>query len=241
VFGRVAQYSPKATDRTEEQKRALAAVDARLFLAIQIQNQHAKDVGIVLGQAAYLVTSSGRFVRAGRDAGLPFAFSTRPQVLAALIGLVTPRSIGDGEYVGLFENPLFQRVVDETWPDLKVLLVAGVDLREKTLTRLKADVEQRLHEHIIRLEKADTAVEQAADQVAGTREEQADSEHLVLLKEARRYGYRTVPLLEDLLARDGAQAEEMARLAEENKALRDRVQRFGRKHERWLRRLKWKQ
>jgi hypothetical protein len=241
VFGHVAQRSPKAPDRTEEQRRALAAVDARLFLAIHVQNQKAKDVGVILGQAAYIVTSSGRFVRAGRDAGQPFAFSTRPQVLAALIGLVTPRSIGDREYVGLFENPLLHRVVDETWPELKVLLVAGLDLREKSLTRLKADVEQRLHEHIIRLERADTAAEQAEDQVAGTKEEHADDEHLVLLKEAKRYGYRTVPLLEDLLAREEAQAGEMARLAEENAALRDRIQRFGKKHERWLRRLKRKQ
>jgi len=237
VLDKISKTSPKGPDRTEEQRREIANVDARLFLSLQAQNREARGSGGVLGKAAYIVTSSGRFIRAALDIGEKWAFSARPQVLATLVSLVTPRAISDKEYVALFENPLLQRAIDDSWPQLKVMLAAGLDLRGRSLPRLRADVELRLHEQITRLEEADNEAECVEEPRADQAEGRADGEHLRLLQEARRYGYRTAGLLEDLLDRRTENADEITRLARENEELRARVKRFGRKHERWLRRL----
>jgi len=240
VFERISRRSPKAIDRTDDQRKALALLDAQLCLALHARNEAAKGVAGVLGMSSYVVTSSGRFLRATKETGTNLAHSTRPQVLAALIGLVTPRAINDREYVALFENPLLNQAVEDSWPDLRVLLAAGLDLRGKSLARLKADLESKLHQSITRLEEADTAASDADEEDVPASEARADDEHVRLLAEAKAMGYRAADLLENLLEEKKASAAGLARLAEENVALRERVSRFGKKHERWLKRVRRK-
>lgn len=224
-------------DRTPALRTALATVDSRLYRGLQELNAVGTGSTAILGRRAYIVSSSGRFSRAAARLNEEWAFSARPQILISLLDLSAPSGVSDVEYVRLFENPLLHKVVNDCWAQLHVLLRAGLDLRDKSLTRLRSDLDASLNDHLIRVAAADASADAATEAEASPKEEAAEVEYQALIKTARAAGYRGVPYLE-VLAADSASAKvELARLNKENTELREHVEKSGRKHARWLRRL----
>ncbi len=229
----VMEGTRKAAHRTEEQKRGLAKQDATLMLAVEKYNQSVGKVEkALLGKKAYLLSSSGRYVRATEKLKLDPQLAARPHIVIALLEMIGPSSVGDRELVALFENPLLQQAVGACWDNIKVLLDAGLDLTDKSITRLRCDVERRLHDRISSLRNADAAADEGDREGSGA----GDKEHLAVLDEAEALGYRPMPLLARLREEGKLKEGEIDRLVEENKELREAVTRFGRRKARWLRR-----
>jgi hypothetical protein len=213
--------------RTDDQNRKLAELDARLMLAVVEQREAvpAPAKGI-LGPTAYIVTDSRRYIRAAEKCGIGHCVSARPQSLTALLEMVAPSSLTDRQFVALFENPLLYQSAERCWGDIEMLVEAGVRIRGVSITRLRHDTEQRLHQAISDFRDADE------DDVDDTRQK-----HDALLAETKRLGYRPTPLLASLIDEGEAKDAELTRMMAENAELREAVNSFGQRKARWLRRF----
>jgi hypothetical protein len=96
-----------------------------------------------------------------------------------------------------------------------------MDLRDKSITRLRYDCEQGLHRCIVE-------VEQAGDE--------GMAEHIKLADEVASRGYRLGPLLESVREIGREKFAERAGLQKEIEILRAKIKRSGRKRARWLKR-----
>lgn len=230
----IVSSTPKGMERTDDQNKQIASHDGRLMVAVLTYNRASGDSPrAVLGNKAYILTSSARYLRAAEKLKVDVRVSARPHIVMALLEMIEPSPLDDRQFVALFENPLLQQSVEACWRDVKVLLDAGVELKDKSLTRLRYDVERRLDGEISSLREADAIAgdDAEADPQAG------DKEHIALLDAAERLGYRATELLVTLREEGKLKEREIAKLAAENEVLREAVKRFGRKKERWLRRL----
>ena len=133
--------SRKGKDRTEEQNRRISDSDARLMVALlKVNGQQQQGRSFILGRRAYVVSASSRYIQVDRRLGLGAKLNARPQVLAALIDLVSDQRLDDAAFVKLFENPILADAVDAIWPDVKGLLDAGVALSGANIVRLRYDL-----------------------------------------------------------------------------------------------------
>jgi hypothetical protein len=172
------------------------------------------------GRQAYIITDSLRYNRVARQIGKSQRISTRPHVLAGALELVRPLALSDEAFVSMLHNPFLSQVVDSAWAHVRVLVSAGVDTRGQSLTRLRFDVEHRLHEEITRLGEA-------AD----------DGEAVVaLISAAEREGYKPVPAMERVIEESRKKSSELARVVRENAELRAAVDEFGKKKARQAKR-----
>jgi hypothetical protein len=218
--------SGRSVYRTEEQIAKLADNDTLLMLAIAKYNESSStDSRTVLRNKGYIITTSGRYIRAAQRLNLDIRVSTRPQILIGLMEMFSPSGIDDRQFVALFENPIIQQSIDKCWSGIEVLLAAGIELRGVSMTRLKHDVETRLHEYISVIRETEEDDDAKVDK------------QIELVQVAEKQGYQPNTVIATLMAK-GTNAEyELKRLAEENEALREAVKSFGRKKERWLRRF----
>ena len=149
---------------------------------------------------------------------------------------VTPR-----EFMALFDNPLLQASVANAWPDIEELLKAGLSLKDKNQARLAWDLEDGLHQRIA----AVTASEATADELETEDAKRAvDKPILRLLDEARGRNYKPIPYAEALMSEVEPLRSDNARLTEELDVLGQRfavlqseIDRFGRRRQRYLRRV----
>ena len=237
------ERSPKSEYRTPEQTLQLAHTDARLFVAaLQLNSEQAdQETGRVLGGACYVITNSSRYLRAARTLGIRDVVSTRPQQLVTLLELIAGPMVDDVSFVQLFENPLLNYAVDQVWDDVRVLLSNGIGLTGRSLARLRWDLDKALHVRISALKLADEQAEAAGEDAAM---DAGDQEYIELFKEATSLGYPPHPALESLHvalleARNEAGLERTAReqLQEKFDLLATEIERFGKKKQRYLRRI----
>jgi len=149
--------------------------------------------------------------------------------------------VDDVSFVQLFENPLLNYAVEQVWDDVRVLLSNGIGLTGRSLARLRWDLDKTLHERISALKLADEQAEAAGEDAAMNA---GDQEYIELFKEATSLGYPPHPSLESLHAalleaRNEAELERTAReqLQEKFDLLATEIERFGKKKQRYLRRI----
>ena len=226
VMLELCRASSRSGYRTEEQIAELADNDTLLMLAITKYNESSStDSKTVLRNRGYIITTSGRYIRAAQRLNLDVHVSTRPQILIGLIEMFSPSDIDDRQFVALFENPIIQRSVDKCWSEIEVLLAAGIELRGVSITRLKHDVETRLHEYVSDILETEEDDDEKADK------------QIELVQEAKKQGYQPNTIVAALMATGTNTENELKRLSEENEVLREAVKSFGRKKKRWLRRF----
>jgi hypothetical protein len=204
------------------------------------------DTNCILGRTCYIVTDSVRYLRSAKALGTRDVVSTRPQKLLALIEVVTGPIVDDIDFVRLFETPLLIHTVEYLWPDVRLLLSNGIALGGKTLVRLRWDLDGTLHQRISALESAD---KRAETEDAETASDVGDREYVELFREATALGYSLHPALTPLQqalmqARDEAESERAAKehLQERFDLLAAEIERFGRKKQRYLRRVaRWQE
>jgi len=235
AFIETAKEAKGGADRTDEQEASLARLDGELLLGIDLFNADTSRARSALGRRAYLLTSSGRFARVARRLGRESRVAARPHLVMALLELTSPRIVDDAQFVSLFENSLLQEIVDRCWRDIQPLLSVGLQLRNKSITRLRQDVETRLHDLITDLEQAD--VEDAQTDVSKLPPEfTAEAQYFDFLQEAHKFGYRPAGLLGELFVSKAVNQERVEQVLRENEELKARIDRIGRKQKRWLRR-----
>ena len=110
-----------------------------------------------------MITSSSKYLRAAKNVGLRDVVTSRPQTLVALLDVIGGIKIEPQDFVRLFENPLLINAVQQAWDDVEVLLESGVDLRDKSLSRLRWDLDQELHSKISALVQAELRAETAEE------------------------------------------------------------------------------
>lgn len=226
VMLELSRASARSVYATEEQIAKLADNDTLLMLAIAKYNESSNgDSKTMLRNKGYIITTSGRYIRAAQRLNLDVRVSTRPHILVGLMEMFSPSGIDDRQFVALFENPIIQLSIDKCWSGVEVLLAAGIELRGVSITRLKHDVETRLHEYISVIHKAEEDDDAMVDR------------QIKLVQAAEEQGYRPNTIVATLMAKGTTVEDELKKLAEENEVLRDAVKSFGRKKERWLRRL----
>ena len=222
--------SRKGRERPAEENRQLSDRDARLMMSLLKMGGHGNERTAILGRRAYLLSASARYIQVDRRLGLNAKLNARPQIVAALIDLISDQQLDDAQFVKLFENSILADAVDAIWADVKGLLDAGVALSGANVVRLRYDLSGSLHNRISALHAAEDQANEAA----------IDEEYLALLKEVEELGYFTVEELQRAKREGKLMAEKIEELARENEVLQEAVKHFGQKRQRWIERQKAK-
>ncbi|MCJ7670249.1 MAG: hypothetical protein MUO61_07035 [Dehalococcoidia bacterium] len=232
----------KSQYRSNDEIEELARTDAQLFLTTVYLNEESERVPHqLLGGCCYLITSSGKYLRSAKKVGLRDVVTTRPQSLIALLEIIGGIEIAPTEFVRLFENPMLIYAVSQVWSDVQALLDSGIDLRDKSIARLRWDLGQELHSRISALEEAEVAAEISKEEVAVS---MGDIEFTELLKSAKARGYKKIPELDAFMqALEKAESEARekeeayAELIDKYKELEGAITHFGKRKQRYLRRI----
>ena len=246
VLQEVISSSIKSKYRSSDDVEQLAKTDSCLFLTTLYLNEESERVpGQILGGYCYLITSSGKYLRSAKKIGLRDVVTTRPQALVALLDIIGEIKITPTEFVRLFENPMLVHAVRQAWNDVEVLLDSGIDLRDKSIARLRWDLDQELHSRISALEEAEVMADAAAEDISVS---MGDIEFTELIKSATARGYKKIPGLEafmQALEKEGREKKEKEEayneLLEKYKELEEAITHFGKRKQRYLRRIASKQ
>ena len=231
----------KSEYRSPEQIEDLARTDARLFLAaLQLSKESARTESL-LGGCCYVVTSSSKYVQCAEATGLRDVVTSRPEALLALLEVIGGFTVSPEEYLWLFENPLVAGAVEQVWPDVEVMLDSGIELRDRSLARLKWDLDRGIHDRITALVEADADVEgEREGGVPGG----GDKEFTELIKAAGGRGYGRIPELDVFLqeleeteARAESLQEAYDELLQRHERLEEQITYFGKRKQRYLRRI----
>jgi hypothetical protein len=233
--------SKKSYYRRDEDEEKLARTDAELFLtALRMNPADESASSDVLGGTCYLVTETRRYTRVARSFGVHSTVTIRPAALAGLQDLIGTFDVPPSEFVQLFDNPLLETVVDSVWPDLEKLVRSGVDLRGKSLQRLRFDLDKALHVQILNLSKAEEEEEESDSEQTTA----PDEKFLELLNTATRRGYALIPEVDALRARiesSEQRANDLQAVLDEvsvkNQGLEEQIEFFGKRKQRYLRRI----
>ncbi len=237
------EKSPKSESRTAEQRQQLALTDARIFVAaLQLNSEHEDQTkGCILGRACYVITDSGRYLRAAKELKIRDVVTTRPQQLVTLFELMAGPMADDAAIVQLFDNPMLYHAVEEVWDDVRILLNNGIGLSGKSLARLRWDLDIKLHERISALKLAE---ERAEEEGASVDIDGGDREYVQLLEDATSLGYPSHKLLESLnealaQAKNDAETQRISKeqLQEKLDLFSTEIDHFGKKKQRYLRRI----
>lgn len=235
--------SRKAKYRTEDQNKSLAANDAKLFLTTYYLNRaDGIKEGEVLGGKAYLLSLSSRFLRCALEVGLKDVVTSKPQTLLSLFSLIGQVELSPIEFIKLFENHLLIYAVDGAWEDIKKLVKSGIALNDKSIARLKWDLQERLHGQISAYESIKSTDDKdiTDDEIASAE----TSKYFDLIKIAKEKGYKTIPAVDKLLyllrtkKKDEEQIKkELEQTKEDYEILKAEINKFGKRRQKYLRKI----
>ena len=235
----LAERSKKARYRTVEEEKVLARTDATLYLSALSMNPPDKTAHQhVLGGTCYLLTETARYERVAQLVGIPTKVTVRPSTVAGILSFVGA-AISSTEFVQLFDNPLLDRAVSAVWPDMEKLMRSGVDLRAKSLVRLRFDVNHAFHECLMAVERAQDAEEQDSKVEASS-----DERFMELIESAARRGYTLIPevaAIRDRIGSGDKRVEELQQLLDEEMSANTELEKgivfFGKRRQKYLRRM----
>ena len=235
----LAKRSKKAQYRTAEEERVLARTDATLYLSALSMNPPDKTAHQhVLGGTCYLLTETARYERVAQLVGIPTKVTVRPSTVAGILSFVGA-AISATEFVQLFDNPLLDRAVSAVWPDMEKLMRSGVDLRAKSLVRLRFDVNHAFHECLTAVERAQDAEEQDSKVEASS-----DERFMELIESAARRGYTLIPevaAIRDRIGSGDKRVEELQQLLDEEMSANTELEKgivfFSKRRQKYLRRM----
>lgn len=136
--------------RSEEEIEALSKTDARLYLSVLSMNKKIKDSdrGELLRASAYLVTGTTKSIKSAQEMGIHRNFVTRPELLINLMAEIGEFDDPKQGFVNLFDNPFLAHVVDSNWVMIRNLSEAGLNMHDKSTTKLKKDLGTVYHKYL---------------------------------------------------------------------------------------------
>ena len=204
------QKSPNAKFRDEEKNKKIASVDVTLYLSVkkanlkQMEREGAQQSSGFLCHDYYILTNTVRTHRCAKEQGLEYEVNCSPQAMIVYLretGLLTDCDIDVSD---LFENPFFAYISENYWEDMNNFIAAGIDIRGKSVVRLRLDLKQNMHV----LLTADSPSE----------------EYIQNYKEVKEKGYSFTDNVKKI-------AEEAIQKEEENKALKSEIEKLKRENE----------
>jgi len=231
----------KAGRRTTEQIEDLAMTDAKLFLTTyHLDLAGIRDEKKLFGGNAYLLTGSTKYTRCASQLGLKDNVTASPSALAAIMEVIGKVDLNNMDYIQMFDNPLLVYAVDQIQDDIHALVKGGVIITDKKLTRLRWDIQERLHDTIINYKNA----EKVADTVGDEKDDEAINAYATMIKVSKELGYKSIPLasgLLDLIEDNKGELEktkdELSTALEEYKILQSEYTRFGRRKQHYLKKI----
>lgn len=214
------RQSPKSKRRDEAEIASIAETDAKLFLYVLSQNQHAIKVnnGDILSGTTYLVTYTAKSIRCAKDMGLECKYVTRPEILINILYEIGILDDIKDELFNLFENPFLTHVINENWETIKKLSNLGIILHDKSYSKLDRDLGEAMNQYLSQKAEYDKIPE--TDRTDDARLKVAN-EYAIFLKEAQRKHYTLMPEVQaiaDGFSKKDRELEEERRQKEEAQA-----------------------
>ncbi|WP_320170520.1 hypothetical protein [Maridesulfovibrio sp.] len=216
--------SKKGRYRDEEENKAYAEVDTSLFLTTLHCNKDAvKDT--ILGGSHYLITDSGRYRIISSILDYKDSVSTRPQSLMSILTSIGISSISKVDLIKTLENPILMHSMEQHWDDIGKLIKLGFDLSNMTLPRLRVTMEDKLHEHLTKIDMK-TASSDSAE----------FKELLAVAEEAGVPLYLAGQAMEAKLKAKEKTIKELKNDLAAKNSLEQEIEKFGKRRQKYLRR-----
>ena len=189
--------SDKDRWRDDNETRNIAETDAKLLLNALALNKDIKPNPNkdLLYANTYLVTYTTKGIKSAKELNIYKKVVTRPEIL---INLLSEIGVFDDESEGafnLFDNPFLAHIMSEHWDMVRTLSEAGVDLREKSVPKLKRDLEATVHVYLT--ENSDSEKIDATSQK--TYQSISIDSYIAFAKEIKNKNYKLVPDAQNII------------------------------------------
>lgn len=135
--------------REEKEKRSIATADAKLYLAVLTLNKDiTSNLSGMLRANAYLVTHTTKSIKSASEMGISRNFVTRPELIINLLSEIGEFESSSKDFISLFDNPFLAYIVEDKWQLIRNLSETGLDLHDKSITRLEKDLGEVYHKYI---------------------------------------------------------------------------------------------
>lgn len=227
----------KASYRSDEENMQIARTDAELYLIARNLNktQPSDKNRMLLYGRAYLITNSTRSIRCAKANGIFSTVVAKPNVLIALISEIGIFNVSNKSIINLLGNPFLAEIVEQNWDEMKVLVEAGVDLRGKTLTRLKRDLKHEIH--ILMTQENPNRIDTENDACTNVSPMNNVEEYIHYANDIHKKGYRLIPSVEKLIEDFEKMKTDKDNLERINKKIQEEINRMGKKKQRYLNRI----
>ena len=213
------RYSDSDKWRTDEEAEALSRTDAKLYLSVLSLNKDIKgsNTGELLRANAYLVTGTTKSIKSAQEIGIHQHFVTRPELLINLMVEIGEFDDQKQGFINLFDNPFLAHVLDNNWEMIRNLSEAGLNMHDKSITKLKNDLGTVYHKYLTK--DADVEIIDTTPNFDVVKIKRA-KDFFAFAEEVNNLNYQLIPELQEMVDeyRDETNkrmsAEEKQRIAE---------------------------
>lgn len=225
----------KAGYRSEEENMQIAKTDAELYLIARNLNkdQPADNNNMLLFGKAYLITNSTRSIRCAKKNNIFSKVIAKPSILIALISEIGMFDISNKSIINLLDNPFLAEIVEENWDGMKLLMESGVDLRGKSLPRLKRDLKHVIHVLIT----ADVNGDDRDEENMAIPQMEDLEQYVHYANILHSQGYRLIPAAEKLIGTFEKMKADAESQQEMNERIQEEIEKIGKRKQGYLRRI----
>lgn len=233
----------KSFYRDEEENRKIADNDANFYLTTYYLNKNIpRNKKEILNGKYYLITSSNRAVRCARKLNIFADVIIKPQTIINLLENIGHFNTSTQDIINLLENPFLYSAIEDNWNNIKKLIDAGVDLKNKSITRLSWDLDETIHNYFSSFN--DDAVDGNDSENEKSEEEKISSdsleEYIKFTKDIKSKGYKFIPQVEDLIGSFEKIKNDVKQKDELNKLLEKELKRFNKRKQHYINKIKKK-
>ena len=192
------RYADSDKWRTDEEAEALSRTDARLYLSVLSLNKKIKDsdMGELLRANAYLVTGTTKSIKSAQEMGIHRHFVTRPELLINLMVEIGEFDDQKQDFVNLFDNPFLAHVLDSNWEMIRNLSEVGLNMHDKSITKLKKELEVVYHKYLTK--EADVEIIDTTPDFDVVRIRKA-KDFFAFAEEVNKLDYQLIPELQKMV------------------------------------------
>lgn len=225
----------KAQWRSEDENYEVSYNDAKMYLTTYYLNEKTvRDKKAILPGSFYLLGSSSRAARCGLKLGLSTSISVKPETLIGLLEQLGSFELSSKEYVNIFENPYLVEIANDCWSDIKVLIDAGVDLKDKNPVNLRFELKDTIHQYIIERNKFDnkeTVIEEEKQEEVELRD------FIKFTRHVKSKGYKFTPSIEQIIDKFKEMQTDIQDKDSIIKELTEKSELFGKRKQKYLERI----
>lgn len=236
--------SKKAKYRNENQTSELIETDANLFLTCYISNLVNHKKNVVFGGNFYLITDSLKYLKTAVEINIRDSVTTKPIILEAIFELTGKSSLSDIDYVRLMDNSFLMYAIEGCIKDVLFLVKSGVKLNNKSLPRLKVDLNEKLHESISEFERIKNTPEDERVSIQDFEEIELESFNKYISK-MKDEGYSTIPEVDNFIIvfenkdkENASLKEELEKIKQNFGILSGEMEKFGKRRQNYLKSIK---